>query len=647
MKKNTIFSMSGLCLLLTAVFAATAYGVGPYSSNGTTVLDNGTGLEWQQSDGDGGTPRTWQEALAYCEGLTLGGHLDWRLPNIRELISVVDDSRYSPAIDPVFQCRSSCYWSATTIAYGTAHAWPVCFDSGSNSWNNKTSTEYVRCVRAGLSTGPIQTVDLSAGSTAVLQPSSATELQSFGILEPLVIGTPFNADYDTFIIVHGWNPDDNLTSIPADSWERDMGSDLMDKTGVGGGNVLLWDWMDKARNDHYGTNIVQKIRGVPYSWVPASGENLAITLNNYLPPDYKGNIHMIGHSLGSGVIIYAAKWFKEKNHSANIKQLTLLDSPWIRHYPAGKFLKDNKDTLFVDNYNTMFGRPQGYRYADVNVFIRMNPINDENELLHVSFAHQFAHEWYRSSITNFQDKTILGDSTVPHEQMPYGFYWHSHQNGIAHRWLGDSPNPSWKVEVIPAEKIYGRVVSAGHNLQEFAGQTRNNLMQFAHETGTNVKILKANAMNRLSDLASYVTDQVGHAQWIEETSGNGQLMLILNSEAVVTRQMKIPAESNSFQFNYEFPSGTDPQTRLEVFFGDNMVFSVKATDVSIGVTQQSRWIDISALAGQQTDLSFRLSNPVDGPLGKVKLDDLIFAKLTVASAKFPWPMFLPAVTGSR
>ena len=149
MKKNTIFLMSGLCLLLTVVFAATAYGVGPYSSNGTTVLDNGTGLEWQQSDD--GTTRTWQEALAYCEGLPLGGHSDWRLPNIRELVSIVDDARYSPAIDPAFQCRSSHYWSATTGADGTDYAWVVGFGYGTDYWYYKTYTHYVRCVRAGLS----------------------------------------------------------------------------------------------------------------------------------------------------------------------------------------------------------------------------------------------------------------------------------------------------------------------------------------------------------------------------------------------------------------------------------------------------------------------------------------------------------------
>ena len=132
MKKNTIFSMSGLCLLLTVVCTATAYGVGPYSSNGITVLDNGTGLEWQQAD-DGQT-RTWSQALAYCEDLSLGGHSDWRLPNIRELISIVDDSRYDPAIDPAFQCRSSGYWSATTLAPNTDNAWGVYFYYGSDYW---------------------------------------------------------------------------------------------------------------------------------------------------------------------------------------------------------------------------------------------------------------------------------------------------------------------------------------------------------------------------------------------------------------------------------------------------------------------------------------------------------------------------------
>lgn len=231
--------------------------------------------------------------------------------------------------------------------------------------------------------------------------------------------------------------------------------------------------------------------------------------------------------------------------------------------------------------------------------------------------------------------------------MPYGFYWHDHYGSVsASLWAQSPPRPYWKLHQIPLKSLSGHLFFAQDALQELDATAINKLTQFAHKLGTNVDILKANGMNKLSDLGSYITDQAGHAQWIEEASGNGKLMLNLNSEAVVTTQMNIPVGSNSFQFNYEFPSGTDPQTRLEVFFGDNMAFSVKATDVPIGIAQQSPWIDISALAGQQTDLTFRLSNPVDGPLGKIKLDDLIFAKLTAASAKFPWPMFMPAVTGA-
>ena len=142
--------MSGLCLLLTAFFATTAYGIGPYSSNGTTVLDNGTGLEWQQSD-DGQT-RDWSQALEYCENLPLDGHNDWRLPNLRELDSIADLTRYNPAINTdYFSCQSSSYWSATTDANLTNIAWDIHFYSGGEYFGYKTNSRYVRCVRAGLS----------------------------------------------------------------------------------------------------------------------------------------------------------------------------------------------------------------------------------------------------------------------------------------------------------------------------------------------------------------------------------------------------------------------------------------------------------------------------------------------------------------
>jgi hypothetical protein len=71
-----------------------------------TVTDLATGLMWQKADS--GRGMDWETALKYAENLTLGGHDDWRLPNAKELQSIVDYSRspqtgHSAAIDPVFE----------------------------------------------------------------------------------------------------------------------------------------------------------------------------------------------------------------------------------------------------------------------------------------------------------------------------------------------------------------------------------------------------------------------------------------------------------------------------------------------------------------------------------------------------------------
>ena len=121
-----------------------------------TVTDTCTGLMWQQDtadvNGDGvinnGDQVIWCDALAYCENLDFAGHDDWRLPNVRELQSIVDYSLNFPAIDPVFNAATGQpFWSSTSKNSTGELAWLVGFVAGTVEIVAKSFNRYLRAVR--------------------------------------------------------------------------------------------------------------------------------------------------------------------------------------------------------------------------------------------------------------------------------------------------------------------------------------------------------------------------------------------------------------------------------------------------------------------------------------------------------------------
>ncbi len=131
-----------------------AYIINPmsYTDNGDgTVTDNVTGLMWQKQ-GDG-TQRSWSDAGTYCTNLGAGGHSDWRLPAITELLSIVDYGIPYPGatINAAFFPNTSAdwYWSATAYADDTTTVWDVGFDGGTDYNDTASTLDYVRCVRGG------------------------------------------------------------------------------------------------------------------------------------------------------------------------------------------------------------------------------------------------------------------------------------------------------------------------------------------------------------------------------------------------------------------------------------------------------------------------------------------------------------------
>ena len=140
---NEIPCNDNTCAGQDGVYATGCPSEGRFVANGNgTVTDTCTGLMWQQDtadvndDGeisaraDSEDRVRWCEALAYCENLELGGHDDWRLPNVRELQSIVDYGRAHSAIDPVFD-TSPFFWSSTPSESVSDSRWGISFHVGS------------------------------------------------------------------------------------------------------------------------------------------------------------------------------------------------------------------------------------------------------------------------------------------------------------------------------------------------------------------------------------------------------------------------------------------------------------------------------------------------------------------------------------
>ena len=108
------------------------------------VTDNTNGLQWE--DNDSIASLNWEAAISYCETLNLDG-TGWRLPNFKELNSIVDRNSYTPPyIHSKFNHTSDdYYWSSTTII--NFDAWVILFELGMSNSQNKPNTGSVRCVR--------------------------------------------------------------------------------------------------------------------------------------------------------------------------------------------------------------------------------------------------------------------------------------------------------------------------------------------------------------------------------------------------------------------------------------------------------------------------------------------------------------------
>jgi len=121
-----------------------------------TIIDTVTGLMWIKNPSEAGlsSPMYWYDAVNACENLNFAGHDDWRMPNINELMSIVDHSRYDPAWDTMFfpypPDSWTPFWSSTSYMSWSDGVWAMYpYDGYKTVWSKPWDMCYVRPVRGG------------------------------------------------------------------------------------------------------------------------------------------------------------------------------------------------------------------------------------------------------------------------------------------------------------------------------------------------------------------------------------------------------------------------------------------------------------------------------------------------------------------
>lgn len=484
---------------------------------------------------------------------------------------------------------------------------------GTHTWWAVDDTTGEPSERIGyLITGPPGAqVDIADGSTTDLP--AVRENTPYGTLTS---EGGIDVNKETFVIVHGWNFE-GTTVLP--QWMKNMGVAIRNdsQSPAKGSNVLYWNWQSKAK----GTL-------PPYWEVGASGAYLAYAMFQALPLTYAQNIHFIGHSLGTFVSTFAAKFAKETKmkYGNKINHMVFLDSPNYDVPFVASFLKKYKTSIFLENYLSEVGVK--YKDADVNIWLtKAITLSDGFGLF---YSHSYPYYWYTSSVRNFSDQVL--DKTSPSSTLPWGFYWWKTQNRstaksqytqrISEPHYGLFEGSLWDVSV---EQRVGILVDLIGALPEATDLMAEQLADSAKAIGKTVKIMGIKSFNTATDVVNTVVNTAATAHAVYNVT-YGFLTLVHSSTAVLDIPVVIPAGANALTFAMEFLYG-ETGSMLEVFVNGNPVYNTTSALAMGEGLKMIPWINVEEYAGQTVTISLRLSNPNENTEGKIKIDDMIVAKI--------------------
>ena len=522
---------------------------------------------------------------------------------------------------------------------------------------------------------PPESTDNLSNQCAVPSRDVTTPNGSLTLLQPA-----FNVNNPTVVISHGWNPSSDLATP---SWQMRMGQAVGKNA-----NVFLWNWMEKAKTfANVGCSIsdldILVIFGcgaVPYGNVKPSGEALGAALDTAIcrwdptgclsgTSTYTKPIHFIGHSLGTGVITYAAQYLQKTKFKNNVDQLTLLDSAYLTTPPGDTALPDLKsrsvNPVFIDKYNSLVGLVSLWgvpQMVNTNIylpsFIGATGIDCRTGSptfglfdIYAAGAHAYGNWWYTSSYETFTCPKLLLDTdfswNIPSAPPSNGVYWAperasergGNRSDVAFIYTSILPFSKWYL--VPFSQLpklaAGAVTYATGQVVDLTQKTLDAIQTTVVKTVTKVVVVSTKAFNTAQAAGEWAVDKAENAFWVLKNPGtaavNGVIRLTLNSSATVHAPVFIPPTATSMRFSFGFIEAS-PGTALEVFLNDKLVYITRGDDLPGKGQQISDWLEIAPFAGKQVTMAFRLSNPVEGNRGTVDLDDIVIANVIAAGGPF-------------
>jgi hypothetical protein len=146
MRTVTLVTAAVLLGIASSTLASAPFTRYTVSNETRIVRDNMTGLFWQQEPAPGALE--WSEADAYCRGLRRDGR-DWRLPRMKELLTLIDPATAGVLIDNVIfpNTPGERFWTFTPHVVATENYWAVDFSNGGTHNELPTEMLRVRCVQ--------------------------------------------------------------------------------------------------------------------------------------------------------------------------------------------------------------------------------------------------------------------------------------------------------------------------------------------------------------------------------------------------------------------------------------------------------------------------------------------------------------------